>query len=108
MDLREVVAEAGERSGTIWALMHSDDLNANLVRFPTGRGVEEHVNDELEVFFLGVSGSGVATVDKDEYVVSPGRMIFIPKGARRSTLSASENFAYLSIHRKRGTLQIGR
>jgi hypothetical protein len=33
--------------------------------------------------------------------------VFIPKGARRSTVSASEDFAYLTVHRRRGPLQIG-
>ena len=58
--------------------------------------------------FVGVSGSGVVTVDGDEHVLSTGTLVFVPKGAWRSTLSASEDFAYLSIHRKRGALRIGR
>ncbi len=108
VELREVIAEAGEQTGTIWALRRGEDLNANLVRFPAGRGVEEHVNEEVEVLFVGVSGSGVVTVDGNEHVLSSGMLVFVPRGARRSTLSASGDFAYLSVHRKRGALRIDR
>jgi hypothetical protein len=40
----------------IWTLDASSDLNANLVRFGTAQGVGEHVNDEVEVIVVGVSG----------------------------------------------------
>jgi quercetin dioxygenase-like cupin family protein len=77
------------------------------VRFGTGEGVGEHVNDEVEVIFLGVSGSGIVTVDREEHALSAGMMVFIPEGARHSTLGASEDFAYLTVHRRRRPLQIG-
>jgi quercetin dioxygenase-like cupin family protein len=85
----------------------SCDLNADLVRFGTGHGVEEHVSDEVEVIVVGVSGSGIVTVDREEHTLLAGMLVFIPKGARRSTVSASEDFAYLTVHRRRRPLQIG-
>jgi quercetin dioxygenase-like cupin family protein len=42
----------------IWTLPESNDLNANLVRFEAGGGVGEHINDEVDVIFVGVSGTG--------------------------------------------------
>jgi mannose-6-phosphate isomerase-like protein (cupin superfamily) len=103
VNLKDIAAPAGDRVGVIWALDTSSDLNANLVRF----GVEEHVNDEVEVIVLGVSGSGIVAVDGEEHALSAGILVFIPKGARRSTVSASEDFAYLTVHRRRGPLHIG-
>ena len=107
VDLKGIAAPAGDRVGVICALDTSSDLNANLVRFGAGQGVEEHVNDEVEVIVLGVSGSGIVAVDREEHYLSAGILVFMPKGARRSTVSAPEDFAYLTVHRRRGPLQIG-
>lgn len=84
-----------------------NSVNLNLVRFGTGQGVGEHVNDEVEVIVLGVSGSGIVTVDREEHALSAGMLVFIPKGARRSIVSTSEDFAYLTVHRRRRPLHIG-
>jgi quercetin dioxygenase-like cupin family protein len=107
VNLKDVAATVGERAGVIWALDTSSDLNANLVRLGIGQGIEEHVNDEVEVIVLGVSGSGIVAVDREEHALSAGILVFMPKGARRSTVSASEDFAYLTVHRRRGPLRIG-
>ena len=107
MNLKDAAATAGDRAGVIWTLDESSDLNANLVRFGTGLGVEEHVNDEVEVIVVGVSGSGIVTVDREEHTLSAGMLVFIPKGAARATVSTSEDFAYLTVHRRRRPLQIG-
>jgi quercetin dioxygenase-like cupin family protein len=107
VNLKDVAASAGDQSGAIWTLDASNDLNVNLVRFGTGQGVGEHVNDDVEVIVLGVSGSGIVTVDREEHALSAGMLVFIPRGARRSIMSASEDFAYLNVHRRRRPLQIG-
>jgi quercetin dioxygenase-like cupin family protein len=106
VNLGEISASAGGRTGAIWTLEGSGELNANLVRFETGGGVGEHVNDEVDVLLVGVSGTGSIHVDGKAHTLSNGTMIFVPRGARRSTQAASEDFAYLSVHRRRGPLQI--
>jgi quercetin dioxygenase-like cupin family protein len=78
-----------------------------LARFPPGRGVGEHVNEEVGVLVVGVSGSGIVAVDGYEHHLRVGTVAFIPKGARRSTRSESGDFAYLTVHRRRGPLRIG-
>ena len=108
VDLHEVAEAATGREGVVWTLQGGKDLNANLVRFEAGGGVGEHVNDEVDVLIVGVSGSGVVGVDGEEHPVSDGVMIFVPRGVRRSTRAMSEGFAYLSVHRRRGPLRIGR
>jgi quercetin dioxygenase-like cupin family protein len=106
VDLFEELA-AGARAGVVWTLEQGDDINVNLVRFPAGRGVDEHVNEEVDVLVIGVSGSGLVEVDGCEHHLRPGTVAFVPKGARRSTGSESGDFAYLTVHRRRGPLQIG-
>ena len=107
MNLKDAAATASDRTGVIWTLDASSDLNANLVCFGTGQGVGEHVNDEVEVSVLGVSESGFVVLDREEHALSAGIRVFIPKGARRAIVSTSEDFAYLSVHRRRRPLQIG-
>ena len=106
-NLNELAAAAGGRSGVVWKLEASGDLNANLVRFDAGGGVGEHVNDELDVVFVGVAGAGFVRVDGEEHALSAGTLVFAPKGARRSTAALSDGFAYLTVHRRRGPLGIG-
>jgi hypothetical protein len=65
------------------------DLNANLVRFSAGGSVDEHINEEVDVLFVGVTGSGVDEVDGHKHSLRAGTVMLIPKGARRSTRSES-------------------
>ena len=103
VDLYEELT-AGEGAGVIWTLKQGGDLNVNLVRFPVGGGVGEHTNEEVDVLIVGVAGRGIATVDGYEYPLRAGTVVFVLKGARRSTRSDSEDFAYLTVHRRRGLL----
>ena len=107
MNLGEISASTAGQKGVVWTLDGSVDLNANLVRFGVGGGVGEHVNDEVDVIWVGVSGSGRVEVDGEEYPLANGTMVFVPRGAKRSVRSMSEDFAYLSVHRRRGPLRIG-
>jgi quercetin dioxygenase-like cupin family protein len=107
VDLEALSASAMGREGVIWSLQAAPDLNANLVRFDVGRGIGEHVNDEVDVVFVGVSGAGDVQVDGQEHALDAGKLVFVPKGARRSIRSASEDFAYLTVHRRRGPLRLG-
>jgi quercetin dioxygenase-like cupin family protein len=93
--------------GVVWTLEGSSDLNANLLRFDAGEGVEEHVNDEVDVMFVGVAGSGIVRVDGEEHILSAGTLVFASKGTRRSTGASSDGLAYLTVHRRRGPLRIG-
>ena len=106
VNLHEKLA-TGPAAGVVWTLEQGEDINVNLVRFPAGRGVGEHVNEEVDVLIVGVSGSGVVTVDGHEHHLRAGTVAFVPKGIRRSTRSESGNFAYLTVHRRRGPLRIG-
>ncbi|HEX5973581.1 MAG TPA: cupin domain-containing protein [Rubrobacteraceae bacterium] len=103
----ELLAAAGSRGGVIWTLEGSGDLNANLVHFDAGGGVGEHVNDEVDVLFVGVGGSGSVRVDGQEHPLFAGTLVFVPRGVRRSTVALSDGFAYLTVHRRRGPLRIG-
>lgn len=106
MNLKEILYDVRRYKGTVWTLEGSEDLNANLVRFPSGDGVGEHVNKQVDVVMVGIDGSGTVTVDGREHHLPAKSMVFVPKDARRSVKSESDEFAYLSIHRSRGPLRL--
>jgi quercetin dioxygenase-like cupin family protein len=108
VSIGELAASAQGRAGVVWTLEASIELNANLVCFGIGGGVGEHVNDEVEVIIVGIAGFGFVRVDGEEHPVSNGTLTFVPRGVRRSTRSLSEDFAYLTVHRRRSPPQIGR
>lgn len=105
VDLGEISAGA-LGPGTVWTQREGRDLNANLVRFPRGEGVGEHVNEEVDVLFLGVSGSGIVEVDGREHALGAGVLVLAPRGARRATRSTSGDFSYLTVHRRRGPMRL--
>ena len=106
VDLAGISASVGG-PGTVWTERDGSDLNANLVRFPEGEGVGEHVNGEVDVLFVGVSGSGTVEVDGRGHALGPGILVLVPRGARRATRSASDDFSYLTVHRRRGPVRLG-
>lgn len=95
-------------TGVIWTLEGSEQMNANLVRFESGEGVGEHANDKVDVLFLGVAGEGYIYVGGQGHRISAGNLVFAPRDTRRSTRAASDGFAYLTVHRRRGPLEIGK
>jgi len=103
-----VEVSAGARgAGAVWTLREGRDLNANLIRFPRGEGVRRHVNEEVDVLFVGVSGSGTVEVDGREHALGAGVVILAPGGAWRATRSASSDFSYLTVHKRRRPVRLG-
>ena len=97
-------ANAAVGRGPIWT-QESTDLNVNLVLFHAGEGVEEHINNEVDVLMIGISGSGTVMIDGMPHSLPAGHCVVVPKGARRSTRAFGDRFAYLTCHRRRGPLQ---
>lgn len=102
------LADAGG-TGTIWTLEGSVDLNANLVRFEAGKAevVDEHVNEEVDVLFVGLCGAGAVRVNGHSHQLEVGRVVLAPKGSPHSVASETESLAYLTVHRGRGPAAIG-
>ena len=101
-DLGAIAAATAVR-GPAWTLTERD-LNANLILLDAGQGIEAHVNREVDVLIVGISGAGVVTIDGAGYPVSAGRALLLPKGSERSIAAESDRFAYLTVHRARPPL----
>jgi mannose-6-phosphate isomerase-like protein (cupin superfamily) len=97
---------AGSGAGPLWG-MASADLNATLLAWPPGYEVAEHVNGELDVLVVVVEGRGRAIIDGEIHALSTGSALLIPRGTRRRiTADDDAGLRYVSVHRRRGPLQI--
>ncbi len=100
-------ATATGDQGAVWSL-GSTDLNLNLIHFVAGDGVAAHVNAELDVVGVVISGEGTLEVDGAQHELRPGMLFFMPKGARRAISARTDDFAYLTCHRRRAGLMPSR
>jgi quercetin dioxygenase-like cupin family protein len=96
---------AGAGSGPLWG-MASEDLNATLLAWPAGEAVAEHVNDQLDVLIVVLAGAVSVTIDDERHELRAPAALLVPRGARRSIRAGAEGVRYLSVHRRRGPLQI--
>lgn len=97
-DLRELAESDAE--GAVWSL-DSEDLNANLIHLGAGQSIPEHVNGELDVVLVGVAGEGEVTVDGNVAPLTPGVLVYVPKGMPRQIVARSAGVVYLTCHRRR-------
>jgi quercetin dioxygenase-like cupin family protein len=94
-----------EGIGPLWG-MASEDLNATLLAWPAGHEPAEHTNTEVDVLVVVLEGSGTAIVDGQRHELAPGALLSIEKGSSRAIAAGSDGLRYLSVHRRRGPLQI--
>jgi uncharacterized cupin superfamily protein len=92
-------------TGPLWG-MASTDLNATLLSWPAGHELAEHVNAELDVLIVVLGGSGTALVDGEHHALEAGCALLIARGATRRITAGDGGLRYLSVHRRRGPLQI--
>jgi quercetin dioxygenase-like cupin family protein len=96
---------AGEGPGPVWGV-ESEELNATLLAWPEGRGAEEHVNAERDVLVVGVAGSGTIALDGEEHPLGAGTAVLVAKGVARRVEAGPAGLRYLTVHRRRGGLQV--
>jgi quercetin dioxygenase-like cupin family protein len=92
-------------TGPLWG-MASADLNATLLAWPPGHEVAEHTNSELDVLLIVLEGAGTAEVDGLEHALVPGSALLVEKGRSRVIRAGPEGLRYLSVHKRRGPLQV--
>lgn len=104
--LAERLGEAGD--GVHWTLDPAGDLNANLVRLEPGHAMDEHVNREVDVLVVVLTGSGHLVLDTRTVPLAPQVVAHVPKGASRAIHAGPSGLDYLTVHRRRAGLVIER
>ena len=98
---------SGDQAGAVWRLAESGrQLDANLVRLPPGEQVALHVEPDLDVLLLVVTGTGVLASDEGERHVNAGALVWLPRGARRGVAAGADGLVYLTVHRRRPGMRI--
>jgi quercetin dioxygenase-like cupin family protein len=95
--------------GEVWAdtaphllgSLASADLNVNMLRFTGERGIDAHVNREVDVLIVALDGEGLLTVGGTPTPLTAGDAVIVPKGTERSIRSNGGRFAYLTCHGQR-------
>ena len=98
------LARSESAHGPSWTA-GGEDLNVKLLVFHAGEGVIEHVNTEVDVLMVAISGQGVLTIDGQSQALSAGDAVVVSEGSSRGIKAESERFAYLTCHRRRGGLR---
>lgn len=93
--------------GVHWSL-DSEDVNANLVHLDPGHHIDDHVNDEVEVLVVVLSGFGTISIEGHAHPLAPTTVALVPRSSRRQVTASKHGMTYLSIHRRRGGIAIGR
>jgi quercetin dioxygenase-like cupin family protein len=99
----DLLSAAG--TGPVWG-MASSDLNATLLVWPAGHELAEHTNAERDVLIVVLEGGGAVTVDGRDHALTAGSALLVEKGASRSIRAGDQGIRYLSVHTRRGALQI--
>src|SRR3954465_6123474 len=88
--------------------LESEELNATLLEWGPGEGPPaETVNEERDVLVFVHEGSLVVTLNGVDRELAAGDVVIVEKGTRRRLTAGAEGVRYLTVHRRRGGLQIG-
>ncbi len=98
IDLANLSTHAG--GGPQWG-HESEDLDLTLLAWTGEQQVAPHTNDEVDVLLVAVAGVGEVRAGDEVFHLVPGQALLIPKGNERSIRCVGEQFAYLSVHRRR-------
>ena len=91
--------------GPRWG-MASDELNATLLVWPPGHELVDETPGVLDVLLIVLEGGATAKVDDREHALLPGSALLVERGRTRTIRAGSEGVRYLSVHRRRGPLQL--
>lgn len=105
--LDELITARTAGNGVHWSMAAGRDLNANLVHLDPGGRIGQHVNAEVDVLIVVLSGEGRLVLDGAGRDLAPHVLALAPAGARREIVAGRRGMTYLTIHRRRGLLGIG-
>lgn len=109
-DVAELTADpAGAASGAAWRLEQEPrDLDANVVRLPPGGRNQPFDGPALDILVLVVAGSGLLHTSDQDVPIRAGQVLWLPRQSRRGFTAGPEGLAWLTVHRRKPGLGIGR
>lgn len=108
-DVRALAGEPPAPAHVLWKLAEPGrQLDANLVRLPADARVDTHAEPDLDVLLLVVTGTGVMDTPDGPLPLAEGALVWLPHGSVRSLAAGPEGLAYVTVHRRRPGMRIGR
>ncbi|NKI45171.1 cupin domain-containing protein [Streptomyces physcomitrii] len=106
--LPEILAAAAEDSGgALWRLAAEPrQLDANLVRIAPHGGVGAHREQVLDVLLYVAEGGGTLLSGGREQPLTPGTVVWLPRGCERALSAGPGGLVYLTAHPRRPGLSI--
>jgi len=100
-DVRAMVADTTTMSaGVLWQLTGTGrQLDASLTHLPGGQHVSPRSEPHLDVLVVVVAGSGTLHSDSGPLPLTPGLLVWLPRGAACSVAANADGLAYLAVHR---------
>lgn len=96
------------RRGAVWSISEPErELDSNLIRLPPGESIEPHLGAEVDTLIHVVRGGGILTTDAGSGPLRAGDVALLPRRTRRGFRAGEEGLEYLTVHRRRQSLQIG-
>ncbi|MFF1544335.1 cupin domain-containing protein [Streptomyces sp. NPDC058291] len=106
-DAQSLTAGDDAPGGALWRLTEPGrQLDANLVRIPPHERIAPHVEPDLDVLVLVVSGDGALDVEPAPQPLRQGSLVWLPHGTGRSVAAGDKGLSYLTVHRRRPGMQI--
>ncbi|MEU6390942.1 cupin domain-containing protein [Streptomyces sp. NPDC046939] len=108
--LEELLATADPgATGALWRLEGAArQLDSNVVRVRPGTRGEAYVENDLDVLLIVVEGHGTLHRAGTEEELAPGTLVFVPRGERRAVSAGDDGLVYVTAHRRRPGMTIGR
>jgi quercetin dioxygenase-like cupin family protein len=86
--------------GPQWGV-ETEQLNATILSWEKGHGLEAHINHELDVVLVILEGEGEAFIEDETIRLRAGMVMPIARGLVRAITATSERLTYASVHRRR-------
>ncbi|MEV1024257.1 hypothetical protein [Streptomyces sp. NPDC050264] len=96
-------------TGALWRLEGAArQLDANVIRLRPGAAGEAYVENDLDVLLVVAEGHGTLHRAGTEEELAAGTLVFVPRGERRSVGAGDDGLVYITAHRRRPGMTIGR
>ncbi|MFI0238504.1 hypothetical protein [Streptomyces sp. NPDC016845] len=96
-------------TGALWRLEGAArQLDSNVIRVRPGARGEAYVENDLDVLLVVVEGHGTLRRADAEEELAPGTLVFVPRGERRAVSAGEDGLVYITAHRRRPGMTIGR
>jgi quercetin dioxygenase-like cupin family protein len=106
VDLTDSI-EAAVGNGVQWSLSDPSQLDVNLVHLESGGSIGEHVADDVDVIIVVLAGSGILGSGDRDIQLGAHLLVHVPAGVSRAMRAEQGGLTYLTVHRRRGGIQIG-